>query len=474
MLESMDPNITPILFSRLQFAVTTIFHILWPVLTIGLGFYMVLMEALWLKTGKEIYFRHVRFWSKIFILGFGIGVASGLPLEFQFGTNWAGFSKFSGDFFGNILGYEAAMAFALEAAFLAIFIFGWHRVSRRVHFFSTLMVAFGATLSAFWIMAANSWMQDPQGVKIIDGKIVVTNYAKALFNPDLGISFSHMWIACISSSVFFVAGISAWNILKKKHVDFFMKSFKMAVVIAVFAAPLQVFLGDASGQLMKEIQPAKLAGIEAHWDTNKPGTGAAWSFVAWPDRSKERNAWALKIPNGLSLLTTRSLRGQVKGLRDFPPDSRPPIVIPFYAFRLMVLLGFTMVFLVFWALWNWYRGRLASAAEPPHKRFWTLWIWAVPAGFIATELGWIVREVGRQPWVVYNLMRTEDGATDLASAVVGSSLILYIIIYLALLLLFIAFSRRIMMRGPDMKEAIPADSKYPASKPSETGSKGKR
>jgi cytochrome d ubiquinol oxidase subunit I len=452
----MDPNVMSIIFSRLQFAVTTVFHILWPVLTIGLSFFMVLMEGLWVKTGKEIYYRQVRFWSKIFILGFGIGVASGLPLEFQFGTNWAGFSKFSGDFFGNILGYEAAMAFALEAAFLAIFIFGWHRVSPRIHIFSTIMVAFGASLSAFWIMAANSWMQDPQGVKIVGGKIVVTNYAKALFNPDLGISFSHMWVACISSTVFFVAGISAWNILKKSHADFFMKSFKTAVVIAIFAAPFQIFLGDASGQLMKEIQPAKLAGIEAHWDTNDPGTGAAWSIVAWPDKSKEKNAWALKIPYGLSLLTTRSLRGQVKGLTEFQPEDRPPIVLPFYAFRLMVLLGFAMVFLVLWTLWHWYRGRLSSEAGSTQKRFWTLWLWAMPAGFIATELGWIVREVGRQPWIVYNLMRTEDGATKLASSVVGSSLIFYFLIYLTLLILFIIFTRRIVLGGPDMKKSAPA------------------
>jgi cytochrome d ubiquinol oxidase subunit I len=451
----MEPHIPPIMFSRLQFAVTTIFHILWPVLTIGLSFFMVLMEALWLKTGNEIYYRQVRFWSKIFILGFGIGVASGLPLEFQFGTNWAAFSKFSGDFFGNILGYEAAMAFALEAAFLAIFMFGWHRVSPRIHFFSTIMVAFGASLSAFWIMAANSWMQIPQGVKIVDGKIAVTDYAKALFNPDLGVSFSHMWVACISSTVFFVAGISAWNILKKKHVGFFMKSFKTAVIIAAFAAPLQIFLGDTSGRLIKEIQPTKLAGIESHWETNEPGTGASWSIAAWPDRSKERNMWALKIPYGLSLLTTHSLKGQVRGLKEFRPDDRPPIVLPFYAFRLMVLMGFMMFFLVLWALWYWYRGRLAAAARANYRRFWTLWMWAMPAGFIATELGWIVREVGRQPWVVYNLMRTEEGATKLAPSVVGGSLIIYIVIYLALLTFFIIFTRRIMIGGPDMKESAP-------------------
>jgi cytochrome d ubiquinol oxidase subunit I len=471
MLESMDPNITPIIFSRLQFAVTTIFHILWPVLTIGLSFFMILMEAMWLKTGNETYYRQVRYWSKIFILGFGIGVASGLPLEFQFGTNWAGFSKFSGDFFGNILGYEAAMAFALEAAFLAVFIFGWRRVSPRIHFFSTIMVALGATLSAFWIMAANSWMQDPRGVKIVDGKIAVTNYAKALFNPDLGISFSHMWVACISSVAFFMAGISAWNILKKKNVAFFMKSFKVALVIGFFAAPLQIFLGDASGQLMNEIQPAKLAGIESHWETNDPGTGAAWSLVAWPDKSEERNAWALKIPYGLSLLTTHSLKGQVRGLKEFRPEDHPPIVLPFYAFRLMVLLGFAMVFLVFWALWNWYRGRLTAEPHAPHKRFWTLWLWAMPAGFIATELGWIVREVGRQPWIVYNLMRTEDGATKLASSVVGSSLFLYVIIYLALLILFVTFTRRIIIKGPDMKESAPMIKKDLSQKDSKERSK---
>lgn len=452
----MESSISPLFLSRLQFALTTVFHILWPVLTIGLSIFMVLMEAMWLKSGNVIYYRQVRFWSKIFILAFGIGVASGLPLELQFGTNWAGFSKFAGDFFGNILGYEAAMAFALEAAFLAIFMFGWSRVPPRLHLFSTIMVAFGASLSAFWIMAANSWMQVPQGVRVAGGKIVVTDYAKALFNPDLAIAFTHMWVACISSAVFFVAGASAWNILKKRYTDFFMKSFKTAVIIAIFVAPLQVLLGDISGRLIEEYQPAKLAGIEAHWETNEPGTGAAWSLVAFPDRHKERNVWSLKIPSLLSLLMTHSLKGQVRGLKEFPPGDRPPIVLPFYAFRLMVLLGFSMVFLVLWALWYWFRGRLTTGTDRRHKNFWILWSMAIPAGFMATEMGWIVREVGRQPWIVYNLMRAEEGVTNISSSIVGGSLVLFGSIYLALLIFFVIFVRRIMKKGPDMEESPPA------------------
>jgi len=224
--------------ARAQFAVTTIFHMIWPLLSIGLSLMMVVMEILWLKTNNEIYYRQVRFWSAIFIMAFGIGVASGVPLELEFGTNWSRFSTVAGDIFGTILAFEAAMSFALEAAFLAIFFFGWGRVSKGVHLFSNIMVALGASLSAFWIMSSNSWMHTPAGIQMQGGKIVIINYLQAVFNPDLPIAFIHIWVASVETTLFFVAGICAWYILRKQNIDFFLKAFKVMVVIGILVAPL--------------------------------------------------------------------------------------------------------------------------------------------------------------------------------------------------------------------------------------------
>lgn len=466
----MEAFFNPLMLSRVQFAVTTIFHMLWPLLSIGLSFLMVIMEIMWLRTKDEAYYRHVRFWSRIFILTFGIGVASGLPLEFEFGTNWAGFSKAAGDFFGNILGFEGSMAFALEAAFLAIFIFGWKRVSKGVHLFSTIMVAFGASLSAFWIMDANSWMQTPAGVRMINGRIEVTNYLAAVFNPDLGVSFSHMWVACVETTLFFVAGISAWYILRKKHIGFFLKSFKIAVILAVVITPLQIYLGDLSGRTVVDYQPAKAAAMEAHWNTNAPGTGAPWAIVAWPDPAGQKNLWAIEVPDVLSLLSYHTFTGQVTGLKAFPKSDQPPIALPFYAFRIMVLLGFIMAFMMLLALWYWYRGKLRPDAAAGHEKFWKIWYCGIPLGFIATELGWIVREVGRQPWIIYNLMRTDQGVSKLSASTAAVSLLFFTAVYVALFVLFVTFTRKILVKGPDLTSPVPGYTKD--KKPSD--GKGKR
>jgi cytochrome bd ubiquinol oxidase subunit I len=441
--------------ARAQFAVTTIFHMLWPLLSIGLSLLMVVMEVLWLRTGDEIYYRQVRFWSVLFILTFGIGVASGVPLEFQFGTNWSRFSAATGNIVGNLLAFEASMSFALEAAFLAVFIFGWNRVSRRMHLFSNIMVAFGASLSAFWIMAANSWMQTPAGVSLEGGKIAVTNYLQATFNPDLPIAFTHIWVASIETTLFFVGGICAWYILRNRNVDFFLRTFKVMVIIGIVVAPLQIFLGDASGLTVIKHQPAKAAAMEAHWVTNPPDTSASWVLVAQPDQKAQDNSWEVKIPYMLSILSTHSVKGQVIGLQDFPVNGQPPVAPPFYAFRIMVLLGFVMLFLVLWALWQWYRKRLLVESAPKHRIFWNFWLYAIPAGFLATECGWIVREVGRQPWLVYGILRTTEGVSPVSTATAATSLSLFIVIYLLLLGLFIYFTRRILKKGPDLTSPLP-------------------
>jgi cytochrome d ubiquinol oxidase subunit I len=441
--------------ARAQFAVTTIFHMLWPLLSIGLSLLMVVMEVLWLRTKDEMYYRQVRFWSILFILTFGIGVASGVPLEFQFGTNWSRFSAATGNIVGNLLAFEASMSFALEAAFLAVFIFGWNRVSKRMHLFSNIMVSFGASLSAFWIMAANSWMQTPAGMSLEGGKIAITNYLQATFNPDLPIAFTHIWVASIETTLFFVGGICAWYILRNRNVGFFLKAFKIMVIIGIVIAPLQIFLGDASGLTVVKHQPAKAAAMEAHWVTNPPDTAASWVLLAQPDQKEQDNSWEVKIPYMLSILSTHSAEGQVIGLKDFPPNDQPPVTLPFYAFRIMVLLGFVMLFLVLWAVWQWYRKRLRVESASKYRIFWNFWLYAIPAGFLATECGWIVREVGRQPWLVYGILRTSEGVSPVGITATATSLSLFIIVYLVLLALFVYFTSRILKRGPDMTSPLP-------------------
>ncbi len=440
-----------IMLSRLQFALTTMFHIAWPLLSIGLSLFLVVMEGLWLRTNDAAYYHHARFWSKLFLLNFVVGVASGIPLEFQFGTNWGRFSAATGGFFGHILGFEGAMAFMLEAGFIGIMLFGWQRASPRFHFFSTCMVALGASLSAFWIMVANSWMQTPAGGHFTDGRFGVTSYFDAIFNPDLPWGFSHMWIACLETTLFVVGGISAWYILKKRHTEFFLRSFKVALIAAVAVAPLQIWLGDGSGRAVAKYQPTKLGALEAHWQTNPPGKGAPWKLLAWPNPVRQDNDWTfLEIPSGLSLLLTRSFTGQVHGLRDFPREDQPPVLIPFYSFRIMIGIGFALFFLMLWTLWGWYRTRLRPENLPRQKWLLYAWIAAAPLAYVAVETGWITREVGRQPWIIFGLMRTKDGASSVPAGMVAYSLTAYFLIYALLFLAFLVIARRIISRGPDL------------------------
>ena len=453
----MESILNPLLWSRLQFAMTTSFHILWASLSVGLAAFLVVFESAWLRTGDAAYYRQTRLWTRLFLLIFAIGVVTGIPLEFQFGTNWDKFTLFSNGFFGNILGFEATMAFMLEAAFLGIMLFGWNRVSPRVHLFSTIMVAVGSSLSVFWIMVANSWMQTPAGGRVVDGRFVVNDYMAAIFNPDWFLGVAHMWVACVETAAFVVGGISAWKILIKRDVDFYLKSFRIAFLVALVAAPLQFLLGDSSGRLIAEHQPAKLAATEAHWETNPEGKDAGWNAVAWPNRDEERNAFRIRIPYGLSLLITHSFHGQVKGLKDIPKDERPPIWIPFYAFRIMMAIGFGFIFIAFWTAWAWYRKGLTPERVFDFKKPLFLWVCAIPLGYVATVTGWMTREVGRQPWLVNGLLKTEQAASALpASAVVGFTLFLSAV-YTLLFFIFLKFARQIMAAGPDAPPARPRE-----------------
>jgi cytochrome d ubiquinol oxidase subunit I len=445
MMEGFWDTVT---LSRLQFALTAMFHIIWPVATIGLSLFLVFLEFKWIRTGEEAYLRHAKFWSRLFFLNVAVGVATGIPMEFQFGTNWSGFSKAGGDFFGHMLGYEAAMAFMLEASFIGIMIFGWDRVSPGVHLFATAMVALGASLSAFWITVANSWMQTPRGGFFDQGKFVVTDHVAAIFNPDMAWSVSHMWVAALEISVFVVGGLSAWYLIKNRYSDFFLKSFKWAAVAAIVITPLQIGLGDGSGRAAYLYDPAKLAAFEAHWQTNPAGQGASFSVLAWPDPEGEENRWSIEVPVLLSLLTTHTTTGQIKGLRDFPREERPPVALPYYAFRTMVAAGMALLLLALWTLGVWKKGGLSPGRITSQKWLLRAWLAAVPLSYLAMETGWVTREVGRQPWAIHGMVKVADAASAIPATAVATSLAAFTLVYAFLALVFVLFARRIINQGP--------------------------
>lgn len=445
-----------VFLSRLQFALTAVFHILWPLLTVGLSIFLVAVEVLWLKTKDPDYFVLARFWGKLFLLNFAVGVISGIPMEFEFGTNWAPFSRLTGEFFGNILGFDGAMALMLEAGFLGIMMFGWNRVPPGMHLFATSMVALGSSLSAFWIMIANGWMQAPTGGHVEFGRYVVDSYAEVLLNPYHYWSYAHMWLACIETTLFVVGGISAWYMLRQRHQELFQKSMKLALTGLLLAAPLQILVGDIAGLYVFELQPAKGAAIEAHWDTNLPGKGAEWHIVAAPNQQKQDNDWVISIPNALSLIVAHSLDGQVKGLKEFAPADQPPAIgLIFYSFRLMLAAGLAMAAIAFISLYYWWRQHQRSMSFNLPTWLLKAWVAAIPLGYIATECGWIVREVGRQPWVVYGLLRTEHAASAIPPTAVAISLGLFALIYALLAISFLVFAGRIIMTGPNTEEPVP-------------------
>ncbi len=444
--------------ARGQFAMTAIFHILWPILTISLSAFLLVVETLWVKTSNVVWYRHARFWSKLLILNFAVGVVSGIPMEFQFGTNWGPFSQYTGQFFGNILGFEGAMAFMLEAGFVGIMMLGWGRVPKGVHLFATAMVALGSSISAFWIMVANSWLQTPRGVALVDGKLVVTDYVKAIFNPDMAWGVSHMWFAALETGLVVIAGISAYYLLKRRNPEFFVRSFKLALLLLAFVAPVQIWLGDSSGVDVFETQPAKGAAIEGHWETNAPGTGASWSLIAWPDAAKQGNDWSLEVPGMLSILGTHSLHGKVTGMRDIPVADQPPMLpLLYYAFRAMAGIGFLFMVLAFWTLYalNKARGHLDKLLA--QRKLLLAWVLAIPLPYIAVECGWIVREVGRQPWVVYGLLRTDHAASAIPAGAITGSMIMFATFFVVLISSFFVFARRWLRRGPDLTLMPPVE-----------------
>jgi len=435
--------------SRIQFAVTTLFHILFPVLTIGLSFYLVVIEFLWLKTRQELYYRIYRFWARIFAINFGVGVVSGVVLEFEFGTNFSQFSQMVANVFSPLLAFEVMTAFFLEAGFLGIMLFGWQRVSKGIHFLATCLVALGSILSAFWILAANSWMHTPAGYELVNGKFMVRDFMAAIFNPSTLTRVGHMVMASFETSSFVVAGISAYYLLKGKYVDFARRSLGIALVMAGFFAPLQIFLGDRSGIGVFHHQPAKLAAMEAHWETNTAG-GAPFAIIAIPSSKEEKNLFEISIPNGLSLLVTHTLNGRVQGLKEFPREDRPSVFALFWSFRVMVAVGFILLLVMAWAVLLWRQGKLYH-----HRLFLSTLLIVHPLGFLATEFGWVTTEVGRQPWIVYNLVRTAEGVSPIPAGNVLWSLGLFLIILPVVGAVYFFYVLKTLQGGPDLSSPIP-------------------
>ncbi|MBD2655235.1 MULTISPECIES: cytochrome ubiquinol oxidase subunit I [Synechocystis] len=447
--------------SRLQFAVTAIFHMLWPVLTTGMGIYLVIIEGLWLKTRNLDYYHHARFWARLYVLNFGIGVATGLPMAFQFGLNWAPFSESVGDFFGTVLGFEGTMAFMLEASFLGIMLFGWDRVPPLIHYLATILVAIGANLSTFWILSANSWLQTPAGGIFVDGKFVVQDYFAAIANPFMVNSFLHMFFATLETSMFVIGGISAWCILTGRQPQFFARSLQVILVVVMAVAPLQIFIGHLSAEQVSVHQPAKLAAMEALWETVPAETPAPWSVVALPNDKAEKNDWELSIPGALSYILELKpqLDKPIQGLKEWAPGDRPRMVgLIYYSFRIMVAIGLFFAALMTVTVGQWLRGKLSPETISQQKWLLRAWVFAAPLGYLAVETGWIVRCVGRQPWIVYGEMRTAESASNLPPGEILFSLTGLSVMYIVFLITTLYFGSRIIRNGPDLTLAAPRGS----------------
>jgi cytochrome bd ubiquinol oxidase subunit I len=455
MPEFLNDTVT---LSRIQFALTAIFHMLWPILTTGMGIYLVIMEGLWLKTKNIDYYHHARFWAKLYVLNFGIGVATGLPMAFQFGLNWAPFAESVGDFFGTVLGFESTMAFMLEASFLGIMLFGWNRVPPIIHFIATILVAFGANLSTFWILAANSWLQTPAGGEFINGKFVVEDYLAAIANPFMINSFLHTFLATLETSLFVIGGISGWYILKERHAEFFARSFKVVLTLIIAIAPLQIWIGHLSAEQVYHYQPAKLAAMEAQWETIPAGSSADWSLLALPNDQQEKNDWEVKIPQALSYILELkpTLTEPVQGLKSWTSENRPHMIsLIYYSFRIMSGIGVFFAALMLFTLFKLVTGKLAPDQISQQKWLMRGWILSAPLGYIAVEAGWIVRCVGRQPWIVYGEMRTLDSASHLPAGEVLFSLLGLTTMYLIFLVATLYFGSKIIKKGPNFDLPIP-------------------
>jgi len=440
-----------LLLSRFQFAFTVMFHYIFPPLTIGLGVIMVGIEGMYLKTKNPQYEAMARFWTKIFAVNFPMGVATGVGMEFEFGTNWAAYSRFVGDVFGSALAAEGIFAFFLESGFLAILVFGWDKVSPKMHFFSTVMVSLGSIFSSIWIVVANSWMHTPAGYHLVgEGpatRAEITDFWAMVFNPSTTVRLLHVWVGALILGGFFVLSLSAFYLLKNRHLDFAHKTFKIGLVISTVAALAALGTGHYQADNVAHHQPAKLAAYEGHYHT---GPAPLYLF-GFPSDEDETVHFGLAIPGGLSFLVHWDFTEPVPGLTEFPPEDWPNSAVVFQTYHAMVALGMGFIGLTLLASFLWWRGTL-------FKQRWLLWIFvfAVGGAFLSNQLGWVSAEMGRQPWIVYNLLRTSDALSESVTAgMVLSSIIMFGLIYLLLFVVWVYVLNSKIQHGPEPVAATP-------------------
>lgn len=433
-----------VLLSRLQFAVATYFHFLFVPLTLGLSILIAIMETLYLRRNDPQYLQMAKFWGRIFLINFVVGVVTGITLEFQFGTNWAGYSKYVGDMFGSLLAIEATAAFFLESTFIAVWALGWNRLSAKAHALSIWLVAFASNLSALWILVANSWMQSPVGYVLRGGRAELSDFLEVVTQKYAWLTILHTLAAAYILTGFFVMAASAYHLLRRQNSGFFTKSFRMGLTMALIFSFFEIVEGHLHGADLAEKQPTKLAALEALWETQPR---APIYIVALPSPSNDGNIveWG-RIPSAMSLLAHHDPEKPVKGLLDFPKEDRPPVLITFLSFRLMVTLGIIFCILT---LWGWARrNRLTES-----RLYLRVIIWAIPLPYLACALGWTVAEVGRQPWIVYGLMRTKDAVSPVATSQVGGTLVAFILLYTISGILAFWLMARHIARGPEPAQA---------------------
>jgi len=434
-------DLDPVLLARIQFAFTVTFHIIFPTFTIGLSAYIATLGVIWLRTDDERYHRLMRYWTKIFAVSFAMGVVSGIVLSYQFGTNWSRFSAFTGNVIGPLIGYEVLTAFFLEATFLGILLFGFNRVPPWLYVLSAAIVAFGTAMSAFWILSANSWMQTPAGYEVRDGIAYPVDWAAIIFNPSFPYRLAHMLNAAYLTTAFVVLGVGARYLVAGRFTEDARTMVRMAIGLAFILAPLQLFIGDQHGLNTLEYQPIKVAAMEAHWDSDKPG---ALILFAWPDEKTESNWYEISIPFGASLILRHDPYGLFPGLTSVPPQDRPPVPSVFFNFRIMVGIGLYMIVAAWFGAYLWWRGRLFETRWYLRIVSWTWWV-----GFVAVIAGWIVTESGRQPWIVQGLMRTADASSPVPAASLVGTLTLFVLCYGVVFWMGIYYINRLIKKGPE-------------------------
>jgi cytochrome bd ubiquinol oxidase subunit I len=433
-----------LLLSRIQFGFVVSFHIIFPAFTIGLASWLAFLAGLYLKTKKTIWRELYLFWMKIFAVSFALGVVSGIVMSFQFGTNWSELSARAGNVLGPLLAYEVLTAFFLEATFLGVMLFGWRRISPQMHFFATCMVALGTLLSTFWIISANSWMHTPTGHEIVDGVYEARDWWSVIFNPSFPVRLAHMVLAAYITTCFVIGGVSAAYLLRSRHREAAGLMLKLATAFGAIAVPVQIAVGDIHGLVVAEHQPVKLAAIEGLWETER---GAPLLLFAWPDEAQERNRYAVGVPKLGSIIIRHDPDGEIPGLKEAPPSERPPVAPVFFAFRVMVGVGVLMLAVVIASAVQWRRGRLTES-----RGLLRAWRLMTPAGFIAVLAGWYTTEIGRQPYVIYGEMRTEDALSAIDAGSVATSLAVFVTIYFFVFIAGSYYLFKLLRKGPEPVE----------------------